>query len=352
MDQGTVRVAIAQAAPAYLDREAGTRKACELIREAGAGGARLVAFPEGYIPGHPLWYHFHPATGPVSRSLATQLYRNAAVVPGPVTDALGEAAAQAGCHVVIGICERASEHAGTVYNSQVTLAPSGEVLNVHRKLTPTVGERLVHAPGDASGLRVVDTDIGRLGGLICGESSNPLSLFTLAAESMQIMVISWPDFPGRAMLPRAERALVAGRGASFMTKAFVLNAVGVIDDEMRLLLRSGEEDDPFLQDLTLTGGSSIIGPDGNVIAGPVDHEEQLLFADLDLGAWLHEKTVHDVAGHYNRSDIFTLSVDRGRRTLFSPSDDAAARREDEPSGAQRSAADHGEGLGTVVFGTP
>ena len=324
MDQGTVRVAVAQASPEYLDRAASTEKACRLIREAGAGGARLVAFPEGFVPGHPLWYHFHPATGPISRELATRLYRNAAVVPGETTDALGDAAREAGCYVVIGICERASAHAGTLYNSQVTIGPDGRVLNVHRKLTPTVGERLVHAPGDASGLRVVDTQVGRIGGLICAESSNPLSLFTLIAESVQILVISWPDFPGRAMMPRAERALVAGRGASFMTKAYVLNAVGVVNDDMRALLRAGDADDPFLADPSLTGGSSIIGPDGGILAGPAGAGEQLLFADLDLGRCLHEKTVHDLAGHYNRPDVFALRVDRRRRDLFVPRDDASA----------------------------
>lgn len=322
MEQHIVRVAVAQASPVYLDRDASTDKACRLIRQAGEQGARLVAFPEGFVPGHPLWYHFHPATGPTSRELATRLYRNAAVIPGEVTERLGSAARAAGCHVVIGICELASAHAGTVYNSQVTIGPDGAVLNVHRKLTPTVGERLVHAPGDASGLRVVDTSAGRLGGVICGESSNPLSLFTLAAESVEILVISWPDFPGRAMLPRAERALVAGRGAAFMTKAFVINAVGVIDDEMRALLRAGPDDDPFLDDRSQTGGSSIIGPDSEVVAGPLGSDEDLLLADLDLGRCLHEKTVHDVAGHYNRPDVFTLTVDRRRRALCVPLDDA------------------------------
>lgn len=331
MDQGTARVAIAQASPVYLDARGSIEKACHLIAEAGAGGARLVAFPEGFIPGHPLWYHFHPATGPTSRTLATRLYQNAAVVPGEVTDLVGAAARAAGCYVVIGVCERALKHAGTLYNSQITIGPDGRVHNVHRKLTPTVGERLVHAPGDASGLRVTDTEVGVVGGLICGESSNPLSLFSLMAESVQVLVISWPDFPGRAMMPRAERALVAGRGASFMTKAYVLNAVGVVNDEMRALLRADDDDDKFLSDPSQTGGSSIISPDGSVLAGPADHREQLLFADLDLGRCLHEKAVHDYAGHYNRPDVFTLQVDRRRRRLFSPLDGAAAESTTERS---------------------
>ncbi len=331
MDTGTVRVAIAQAAAVYLERSAGVEKACALIRQAGAGGAKLVAFPEGFIPGHPLWYHFHPATGPVSRDLATQLYRNSVVIPGDDTDALGQAARDADCHVVIGVCERAGPDAGTLFNSQLTIGADGEILNVHRKLTPTVGERLVHAPGDASGLRVVDTPVGRLGGLICGESSNPLSLFTLTAESAQVLTISWPDFPGRGMLPRSERALVAGRAAAFMTKAYVLNAIGVVDDTVRTRLRAAADDDLFLRDQRQTGGSSIAGPDGDVVTGPADHSEQLLFADLDLGRCLHEKAVHDLAGHYNRSDVFTLTVDRSRRRLYVPLDDAGVEA-DPPAG--------------------
>lgn len=321
MDRGKVCVAVAQASPEYLDRDASAEKACRLIREAGAQGAQLVAFPEGFIPGHPLWYHFHPATGSVSRDLATRLYLNAVVVPGTTTEALGEAARRAGCYVVIGLCERASPHGGTLYNSQVTIGPDGRVLNVHRKLNPTVGERLVHAPGDAGGLRVTDSDIGRIGGLICGESSNPLSLFTLAAESVQLLVLSWPDFPGRAMLPRADRALVAGRGAAFMTKAYVINAIGVLNDDMRALLRADEDDESFLEDPSLTGGSSVVAPEGQVVTGPCDAEERLLFADIDLERCVHEKTVHDVAGHYNRPDVFTLHVDRSRPRLFEPRDD-------------------------------
>jgi aliphatic nitrilase len=331
VDEGKVRVAIAQASPVYLDRDATVDKACRLIEDAAARGASLVAFPEGFVPGHPLWYHFNSATGPASRELATRLYRNAAVIPGPVTDRLGEAAARAHCYVMIGICERASAHAGTLYNSQVLLGPQGQLLNVHRKLTPTVGERLVHAPGDAGGLRVVDTPIGRLSGLICGESSNPLALFTLIAESTQIHVISWPDFPGRGMLSRSERALVASRGFAFMSKAYVLNAVGVLSDEMRATIRSGADDDAFLEDLSQTGGSSIVGPNTEVIAGPADHTEQILVADLDLGRCLHEKTVHDVAGHYNRSDVFSLRVDRSRRQLYVPDDGASTRHVEEPN---------------------
>jgi len=321
MDKGIVRVAVVQAAAEYLDREAATAKSCKLIREAGAQGAQVIAFPEGFIPGHPIWYHFHAATGPKARALATELYKNAPTIPGPVTDALGEAAREAGAYVVMGICERVSEHGGTLYNSQVTIGPDGRILNVHRKLTPTVGERLVHAPGDAAGLKVVDTPVGRLGGLICGESSNPLSLFTLTAESVQILTISWPDFPGRGMMPRSERALVAGRGAAFITKAYVLNAVGLISDEMRTLMRATEEDEVFLADTTQTGGSSIVGPDGSVVAGPLGPDEGILIADLDLGRCLHEKVVHDYAGHYNRSDIFSLRVNRRRNAMFVSAED-------------------------------
>ncbi len=150
-----VKVAAVQAAPAFLDREATVEMACRLIEEAGRAGARVVGFPEGFIPGHPLWYHFHPAAGERSREYAAQLGRNALTVPGTETETLGETAKRAGAYVVVGVCEKEPGTAGIMYNSLVFLAPTGRVVHVHRKLTPTVGERLVHAPGLPVGLRVL-----------------------------------------------------------------------------------------------------------------------------------------------------------------------------------------------------
>jgi hypothetical protein len=141
----TVRAAAVQAAAVFLDRERTTAKACELIREAGRNGARIIGFPEGFIPAHPVWFRFHPGTGRVATQLSVELFKNAVEIPGPEIDELRRAAAEAEAYVVVGVCEKQPNTIGTLYNSQVFLGPSGEYLGKHQKLMPTVGERLVHA---------------------------------------------------------------------------------------------------------------------------------------------------------------------------------------------------------------
>ncbi|MCS5582260.1 MAG: carbon-nitrogen hydrolase family protein, partial [Pseudomonadales bacterium] len=142
-----VKVAAVQAASVFLDREASTEKACKLIREAGADGAQIIAFPESFIPGHPLWYHHHPATGVVANKFAVELFKNSVEVPGPEIETLSVAAREANAYVVIGICEKLPDTFGTMFNSQIWIGPSGELIGKHQKLMPTVGERLVHMGG-------------------------------------------------------------------------------------------------------------------------------------------------------------------------------------------------------------
>ena len=312
----TVKVAVVQAAPIFLDREATTDKACRLIREAGQAGAKLIAFPEGFIPGHPLWYHFHPATGPTSRDMALKLFKNSVEIPGPQTDLLCRAAKEAGAYVVMGLCEKRPGTFGTMFNSQLFISSGGEILGKHQKLTPTVGERLVHMGGFGDTLRAFDTDFGKIAGLICGESSNPLSLFTLIAEGTMILIISWPNLPGRKMLNRADRAVMAARSCAFMSKAYILNCVGSVNQEMREMLAYTEDDKKFLADDTLTGGSSVISPNGELLAGPLGHEEGILYADLDLERSVEEKLIHDLAGHYNRPDVFCLKVNSEAPSIY------------------------------------
>jgi len=312
----TIKAAIVQAAPVYLEREASTEKACRLIREAGQQGAKLIAFAEGFIPGHPLWYHFHPATGPTSREMALKLFKNAVEIPSNTTDALCKAAKDAGAYLVMGICEKRAGTFGTMFNSQLFISSSGEILGKHQKLTPTVGERLVHMGGYGDTLRAFDTDFGKISGLICGESSNPLALFALIAEGTMILVVSWPSLPGRKMLNRADRAIMAGRGCAFMSKAYILNCCGCVTDDMREMLAYTEEDKIFLADERLTGGSSIISPNGELLAGPLGPEEDILYADLDLERAVEEKLIHDLAGHYNRPDVFCLQVNSEAPSIY------------------------------------
>ena len=311
-----IRVAAVQAAPVFLNREATVEKACRLIREAGTGGAKVVGFPEGFIPGHPLWYHFHPATSPESRRLATELFKNSVEIPSPATDALAEAACEAGAYVVMGLCEKRPGTFGTMFNSQLFISPSGQILGKHQKLVPTSGERLVHTGGRGDTLRVFESEYGKISGLICGENSNPLAIFALIAEGTAIHVASWPNAPGRTALPRSERGIMTGRALAFMAKAFVINACGAMSDDMRRILAYTTEDRPFLADPELSGGSSIIGPDSKVIAGPMGPEEGILYADIDLEECVRGKLAHDFAGHYNRADVFTLLLNDRTPEIF------------------------------------
>jgi aliphatic nitrilase len=303
-----VKLAAVQSAPVFLNRERTTERACGWIVEAGRRGARLVVFPEGFIPGHPLWYHFYPATDPKSGELATRLFLNSVEVPSRTTEALCAAAREAGVYVVMGLCERRPETFGTLYNTQLFIGPDGSILGRHRKLVPTVGERLVHTGGFGDTLRTFRTDFGRVGGLICGESSNPLAVFALMAEYPHVLAVSWPNrFPKRGM-SCPERALVVGRALALATKAFVVNACGTMTDEMRELLVYTEEDRALLWDERSTGGSCIVGPGGYVVAGPMGAEEGVLVFEADLRECVSEKIRHDFAGHYNRPEVFQLRV--------------------------------------------
>jgi len=148
-DYPKVRVAVVQAAPVFLNREASAEKAIRFIEEAGERGVDLLAFPEGFIPAHPVWYHFHPATGPESLQMATELFKNSVEVPGPTVDALCQAAQRAGTNVVIGVCEKRPATTRTMYNTQLFIGPDGRILGKRRKLVPTSHERMVWGRGHA-----------------------------------------------------------------------------------------------------------------------------------------------------------------------------------------------------------
>lgn len=304
-----VRVGVVQAAPVFLDREASAEKAIGFIEEAAQRSLDLLAFPEGFIPAHPVWYHFHPATGRESLRMATELFKNSVEVPGPILDALCAAARRANVNVVMGVCEKRPATTGTMYNTQLFISREGQLLGKHQKLMPTVGERLVHTGGYGDSLRVFQTDVARVSGLICGENSNPLAIFALAAQGTQIHVASWPNHFSRHEHRMVDAIAFTARSLSYKCSCFVLNACGTISDEMRERLPYTGQDRAFLSDPENGGGSSIIGADSMILAGPMSGtQEGLLVAELDLEDCVRAKLVHDYSGHYNRPDVFTLTV--------------------------------------------
>ena len=311
----TVRVAVVQAAPVFLDREGTTEKAARCIAEAGQKRVDLLAFPEGFIPTHPIWYHFQPAAAKQSLTFATELFKNSVEIPGPTTEVLCAAAARANVNVVMGLCERRPKTTGTLFNSQLFIGRDGRILGKHQKLVPTVGERLVHTGGYGDLLRVFEMDIGRVSGLICGENSNPLAIFSLAAQGTQIHVASWPNRFSQQRMP--ETITFVTRSFAYMCCSFVLNACSIVDDRTLDLMPLKEEDRKVLSDQETTGGSSIIGANSMILAGPMKGlEEGLLVADINLDDCIRLKMVHDYSGHYNRPDIFSLTVNTAAPEIF------------------------------------
>jgi nitrilase len=294
-----VTAAAVQATPAYLDRDASIDIACRLIEEAGVNGAQLIVFGEVFVPGYPDWiWRTQPWN---DAAFFGRLQEQAVVVPSDATERLGDAARRAGAYVAIGIEER-DQHGSTLYNTLLYLAPDGTVLGKHRKLMPTGGERLIWGMGDGSGLAVHDTAIGRLGGLICWENYMPLARAAVYAQGIDIYVApTWDNSP--TWVPSLQHIAKEGR----------IHVIGVTPFQ-----RAGDVSSavPGLEDLygnddewVSRGNTTIVGPEGDILAGPLVGEAGTIYAELDLGAARVSRRLFDVAGHYARPDVFRLTVD-------------------------------------------
>jgi nitrilase len=307
-----VKVAIVQAKSVYLNLEASLNKATQLIEQAAKQGAKLIAFGETWLTGYPTWLDYCPGAAlwnhEPTKEVFAQLRQNSPTVPGKEIDILAEAAGDLGVVIVMGINERVDQGPGngTLYNSLLTFGSNGQLVNHHRKLVPTYTERLVWGPGDGVGLKAVETPVGRVGGLVCWEHWMPIARQALHTSNEQIHVAVWPTVH--------EMHQIASRHYAFEGRCFVLatgliSSVGDLPSQFALPPELADKPDHLLQ----RGGSAIIGPDGQYVAGPVYDEETILTAEIDLTAIDKEKMTLDVTGHYNRQDIFDFRVRQGTR---------------------------------------
>jgi aliphatic nitrilase len=301
------KAAAVQAAPVYLNAEATVEKACSIIREVGANGASLVAFPEVFVSGYPYWnWIMTPVQG---SAWYEKLYRNSIDIPGPEIDALCSAAREADCHVVIGVNERGASSCGVIYNSVVFIDNKGCLLGVHRKLVPTWAEKLTWTPGDGSTLRVYDTEIGPLGGLACGENTNTLARFTLLAQGELVHVANYISLPvAPADYDMAEAIKVRASAHSFEGKLFSIVSCSTISDEIIEAFSQDVPEAAVMLRRKNSAFSAIFGPDGRVIGEPLIDREGIVYADIDLSKCIQPKQMHDIIGHYNRFDVFQLHV--------------------------------------------
>lgn len=301
------KIAIVQSPPAYLDKEKTIALVVEYIEGAVKEGACLIVFPEAYISGYPTWvWRLRPGgdmglMGEIHERMVKSAVDLSSDDMKPVLDTVKKNKVT----VVIGMNELDSEYSGsTIFNSVVTIGPDGTVLNCHRKLMPTNPERMVWGTGDASGLRVVDTPVGRIGTLICWENYMPLARYALYAQNLDILVA--PTWDVGEVWHASMRHIAREGGCWVLTTATALESSDMPAD-------FPERDTVFpSQEWINGGGAMVVNPSGSVVGGPLVEKKEILYADIDTDASKKARRSLDVAGHYARPDIFTLNIDRSK----------------------------------------
>ncbi|MRX06659.1 Nit6803 family nitriliase [Pseudoduganella sp. FT25W] len=295
----TVRAAAVQIAPDFDSADGTLAKVLQAIADAAAQGAELVVFPETFVPYYPYFSFVRPPFQAGAEHLL--LYERAPTVPGPVTDAVASAAREHGVVVVLGVNER--DH-GSLYNTQIVFDANGELLLKRRKITPTYHERMIWGQGDASGLKVVDTAVGRIGALACWEHYNPLARYALMAQHEEIHCAQFPgSMVGQIFADQME---VTIRHHALESACFVVNATGWLTDSQIAAITP----DPAVQK-ALRGGccTTIVSPEGVLLAEPLRSGEGIVIADLDMALITKRKRMMDSVGHYARPELLSLRID-------------------------------------------
>jgi len=303
---GHVRIAIVQEGPAFLNFAKSLEKMAILITEAAHKGANLVVFGETWLTGYPAWLDYCPEVAywnhQPTKQVFARMYKQGVEVPGATTEVLGKLAQKHQIVICIGVNEviRKGRGNGTMFNTMLIIGSNGELLNHHRKLMPTYTEKMLYGLGDGKGLKVVDSQVGRIGGLICWEHWMPLARQALHEQGEHIHIALWPKVH--------EMHQVASRSYAFEGRCFVV-AVGQlmqvkdIPQELKRPEYLEGKEDAYLLD----GGSCVIGPDGNYLLPPQFGVGGILMVDIpDTDRVYEERMTLDTSGHYNRLDVFSF----------------------------------------------
>lgn len=304
MKYSSVKVAVVQAAPVLFDRDATIEKTCNLLQEAVNAGAKFVLFPEAFVPAYPRGLSFGMVVGnrsPDGRNLWQQYWENAVEIPSPATETLSAAIRNLGIFMAIGIIERDSQFGGgTLYCTTLYFGPDGKILGKHRKLKPTGSERLIWGEGDGSTMPVFDTEIGKIGGLICWENYMPMARMFMYSKGVQLYLAPTADSRD-TWQSTLQHIACEGRCFVLGCNQFVTKEIYPDNLQKHPELRNQPE-------IMCRGGSAIVSPLGETIAGPLYDQEGILYSNIDLNEIARAKVDFDPVGHYARPDIFSLSV--------------------------------------------
>lgn len=316
MTNPAYKVAVVQAAPEYFDMEAGVAKTIKLMQEAAEADAKLIAFPECWIPGYPWWAWLDsPAMG---MQYVQRNFNNCMTADGPEVQKIAQAANDLGLYVVLGYSEKKE---GSLYIAQLHIDPHSKTITARRKLKATHVERTIFGEGDGSDFFVRETPLGRIGSLCCWEHLNPLNKFAQYSQNEQVHIGAWPGFSlysGKAYALGPELNTAVSQVYAAEGQCFVLAASLVVTKDIQDMIC----DTDFKRELLPLGGGTarIFGPDGSMIAEPMDeHEEGLLYADIDIDMISLAKAAADPSGHYSRPDVFKMVANKERRTSFEDS---------------------------------
>ncbi len=322
------KVAALHAAPVFLDKQATAAKAVSLIAEAARKGAEIVAFPETFVSAFPYWAALWAPM--YNHDLFRAIIDSSVLVPGPEMAMIAAEARRRQVFVSIGINEKNPASSGGIWNANLLIDDTGKLINHHRKLVPTFFEKLVWTPGDGAGLRVSDTRIGRIGMLICGENTNPLARYALMAQGEQVHISTYPAiWPTKVPQTRENYDNVAANRTrtaahAFEAKAFCVVSAGFLDKPTRDFLVNRDSNIATVVDETPRAVSMFVDPTGAQMGECLQNEEGIIHAEFDLQACIEPKQYHDIAGSYNRFDVFELRINRKRSSVATWIDDERA----------------------------